>query len=396
MSRWRSIWLVARREILERGRSRGFILSVAVHDRASWSARSSCRRSSSADDDADQGRRRRSRRRPALEPTLEDDRDAVRPQIVVVDPTRTGAPAEAALTTDAVEAVVDVPADLSAPGEVVFKEEPDQRSSRASSARPSSACASNDVLTGSDVDQAGARRGRTAPPAAVELDPQTDADRARVPRSRTSGWSSSSSAIFTFGFTVLTGVVEEKQSRVVEVVLSTVRPRDLLIGKVLGIGVLGLVQLVVFVVAGLVAGVADRSVRRCPSTTPGGDRACSSSGSSSATRCTRPRSAFLGALASRMEEASNASTPGQDHRDGRLLRRAPRRSSTIPTGTVARIATFIPPSRRWSSRCGRRSGRSTPWEIVVSAVVTMAGDLGAVLVGGPGLLGRRPPDRRRG
>ena len=28
MSRWRSIWLVARREILERGRSRGFILSV--------------------------------------------------------------------------------------------------------------------------------------------------------------------------------------------------------------------------------------------------------------------------------------------------------------------------------------------------------------------------------
>ena len=28
MSRWRSIWLVARREIIERGRSRGFILSV--------------------------------------------------------------------------------------------------------------------------------------------------------------------------------------------------------------------------------------------------------------------------------------------------------------------------------------------------------------------------------
>ena len=27
--RWRSMWLVARREILERGRSRGFLLSVA-------------------------------------------------------------------------------------------------------------------------------------------------------------------------------------------------------------------------------------------------------------------------------------------------------------------------------------------------------------------------------
>ena len=42
--------------------------------------------------------------------------------------------------------------------------------------------------------------------------------------------------IFSYGTWVLTGVVEEKQSRVVEVVLSTVRPRDLLIGKVLGIG----------------------------------------------------------------------------------------------------------------------------------------------------------------
>ena len=42
---------------------------------------------------------------------------------------------------------------------------------------------------------------------------------------------------------MLTGVVEEKQSRVVEVVLSTVRPRDLLMGKVLGIGLLALAQL---------------------------------------------------------------------------------------------------------------------------------------------------------
>ena len=28
MSRWRSVWLVAKREILERGRSRGFVFSV--------------------------------------------------------------------------------------------------------------------------------------------------------------------------------------------------------------------------------------------------------------------------------------------------------------------------------------------------------------------------------
>ena len=57
--------------------------------------------------------------------------------------------------------------------------------------------------------------------------------------------------IFSYGSWVLTGVVEEKQSRVVEVVLSTVRPRDLLIGKVLGIGLLALPQLVILVAAGI-------------------------------------------------------------------------------------------------------------------------------------------------
>ena len=43
-----------------------------------------------------------------------------------------------------------------------------------------------------------------------------------------------------YGQWVLTGVVEEKSNRVVEVILATVRPRDLLAGKVIGIGLLGL------------------------------------------------------------------------------------------------------------------------------------------------------------
>ncbi|MGH2474847.1 MAG: ABC transporter permease [Candidatus Limnocylindrales bacterium] len=65
----------------------------------------------------------------------------------------------------------------------------------------------------------------------------------------------------------MTGVVEEKQSRVVEVVLSTVRPRDLLMSKVFGIGVLGLVQLAVFVLAGGAAALATDGLA-LPSTTP--------------------------------------------------------------------------------------------------------------------------------
>jgi len=52
-------------------------------------------------------------------------------------------------------------------------------------------------------------------------------------------------SILMFGQFVMLGVMEEKQSRVVEVVLSRTRPSRLLAGKVLGIGALGLLQLVV-------------------------------------------------------------------------------------------------------------------------------------------------------
>jgi ABC-2 type transport system permease protein len=49
--------------------------------------------------------------------------------------------------------------------------------------------------------------------------------------------------LLTYGIVVATGIVEEKQSRIVELVLSAIRPRDLLAGKVLGIGVVAFVQL---------------------------------------------------------------------------------------------------------------------------------------------------------
>jgi ABC-2 type transport system permease protein len=60
-------------------------------------------------------------------------------------------------------------------------------------------------------------------------------------------------AIITYGNLVLTGVVEEKASRVVEVLLARMPARTLLAGKVAGIGLLGFAQ---FVVTGLAALVA--------------------------------------------------------------------------------------------------------------------------------------------
>ncbi len=52
------------------------------------------------------------------------------------------------------------------------------------------------------------------------------------------------------------GVVEEKSSRVVELILSTLRPRHLLAGKILGLGLLGLGQLLLIGVVGIGLGAA--------------------------------------------------------------------------------------------------------------------------------------------
>jgi len=59
--------------------------------------------------------------------------------------------------------------------------------------------------------------------------------------------------IMTFGQFVAMGTVEEKQNRVVEIVLSRVKASQVLVGKVLGIGAVGLVQLLVLATAALVS-----------------------------------------------------------------------------------------------------------------------------------------------
>jgi ABC-2 type transport system permease protein len=51
--------------------------------------------------------------------------------------------------------------------------------------------------------------------------------------------------LFGYGTWVATGVIEEKASRVVEMLLSAIRPKQLLAGKIIGIGALGLGQLAV-------------------------------------------------------------------------------------------------------------------------------------------------------
>ena len=66
--------------------------------------------------------------------------------------------------------------------------------------------------------------------------------------------------LLTYGFWVASGVVEEKASRVVEVLLATIRPRELLAGKVIGLGLLGLGQLLLVAVVGMAVASASGAV----------------------------------------------------------------------------------------------------------------------------------------
>jgi ABC-2 type transport system permease protein len=61
-------------------------------------------------------------------------------------------------------------------------------------------------------------------------------------------------ALIGTGQSVAMGVVEEKSSRVVELLLATIRPWQLMAGKVVGIGLVGLLQVVVVGGAGVLAG----------------------------------------------------------------------------------------------------------------------------------------------
>lgn len=53
--------------------------------------------------------------------------------------------------------------------------------------------------------------------------------------------------IFMFGVQVMRGVIEEKTSRIIEVIVSSVKPFELMIGKIVGISLVGLAQFFIWI-----------------------------------------------------------------------------------------------------------------------------------------------------
>jgi ABC-2 type transport system permease protein len=81
--------------------------------------------------------------------------------------------------------------------------------------------------------------------------------------------------VFIFGSQVMRGVIEEKTSRVVEVIISSVKPVQLMMGKIVGIALVGLTQFLIwiFLTLGIVTVLkttllADKNIAQVTQTVP--------------------------------------------------------------------------------------------------------------------------------
>jgi ABC-2 type transport system permease protein len=59
--------------------------------------------------------------------------------------------------------------------------------------------------------------------------------------------------LFIYGAQVMRGVIEEKTSRIIEVIISSVKPFQLMVGKIVGVGLVGLTQFSAWIILSIVA-----------------------------------------------------------------------------------------------------------------------------------------------
>jgi ABC-2 type transport system permease protein len=57
--------------------------------------------------------------------------------------------------------------------------------------------------------------------------------------------------IMLYGMNVARSIIEEKTSRIFEVLLATIRPEEMMAGKIIGVGSVGLTQVAIWITAGL-------------------------------------------------------------------------------------------------------------------------------------------------
>jgi ABC-2 type transport system permease protein len=180
--------------------------------------------------------------------------------------------------------------------------------------------------------------------------------------------------LLTYGFWVATGVVEEKSSRVIEILLATIRPKDLLAGKVLGLGVLGLGQLLIVSLVGLV--VAGATGALDVDTDLIGAIALSLVWFVLGYAFYASAYAVAGALVPRQEEIQSSTTPLT-----MLILLSLFLGFAVnedPDGTLAHVTAFIPPVAPVTMPSRIILGAAPAWEIAASAALMIVSTLALI------------------
>jgi ABC-2 type transport system permease protein len=177
---------------------------------------------------------------------------------------------------------------------------------------------------------------------------------------------------------VAMGVVEEKGSRIVEILLTSIRPWQLLGGKIVGLGVLALVNLVAIIVAGLGAAAATGLAADLP---PGMAGIVISAlfwfilgyGFFAA------MAAALGSLVSRQEDVSSVLTPMTMLMTATYL--VAYYAAVDPSSPVARILSLVPPFSSMVMPVRMAGGEVAAWEIALAAALMLLATAGTLALG---------------
>ena len=260
--------------------------------------------------------------------------------------------------------------------ELVWKAEPDEALGAAVSAAVQSIAREHAVA---DLGLTAAERALLDPPplGARSLEPTTAEDSARFDLAMIALILLFVAISFYGGFLLL-GVVEEKSSRVIEVLLARIRPTELLCGKIGGIGLVGLAQMLLVTVAGLVAlALTDRI--EIPATTAG-------------------TLGWLvlwfvlgytfyavmygaaGSLVSRQEETQSLSLPiTAVMLVAYFLAMATARS---PDSAAAIVGSFVPPTAPMVMIARLAHGSVPLWQVALSVAIMVASISGLAILGG--------------
>lgn len=184
--------------------------------------------------------------------------------------------------------------------------------------------------------------------------------------------------LFGYGVWVASGVIEEKSTRVVEILLSAIRARQLLTGKIAGIGALGLAQLAFISTFAIGLALAIGAI----------DLPGSAIGAAFLDigyfvlgfAFYASLFAVAGALVSRMEELQNAIVPINLVIFASFFISIGALQS--PDASLVRIASILPTSAALAMPVRIVLGSAAPWEIALSVALLVGSTLALVPVAG--------------